>query len=250
MDLNITFKGQSTCFEIVFSLSPFAAFLSRRAVRIKGKLRRSHRHITGCLCTDSALWNCGEKSPAAASGVPYWCRLCGCLDASRWSFCARVRCHTSAWCKAGNLSPRAGIYLEQRPEQKTTSYFVSAFLSLPQNAPQCVCACMCAKLTHAHTLEEGSQAPQGAAGVLQLVECLCFSQDEPLAWWLLPLMKSSEFHRHINHCCTAGRRWWEGRKRRWRRRRVKWGYNRREPNRYELRRQMVCGLKALKDSMF
>lgn len=26
MDLNITFKGQSTCFEIVFSLSPFAAF--------------------------------------------------------------------------------------------------------------------------------------------------------------------------------------------------------------------------------
>lgn len=136
MDLNITFKGQSTCFEIVFSLSPFAAFLSRRAVRIKGKLRRSQGHI----------------SPAAASGAPYWCRLCGCLDASRWSFCARVRCHTSAWCKAGNLSPRAGIYLEQRPEQKTTSHFVSAFFSLPQNTRQCACVCVlsCTR-THTHT---------------------------------------------------------------------------------------------------
>lgn len=153
MDLNITFKGQSTCFEIVFSLSLFAAFLSRRAVTIKAKLRRSHRHITGCLRTDEALWNCGEKSPAAASGVPYWCRFCGCLDESRWSFCARVRCHTSVWCKAGSLSPRAGIYLEQRPEQKTTSHFVSAFSS--ECSTMCVCVCVVSWHTHTRTHTRG-----------------------------------------------------------------------------------------------
>ena len=79
--------------------------------------------------------------------------------------------------------------------------------------------------THTHTHRKGAEDPQGccerstACWVSQ-----CYSPDEPLAWRVSPLMKSSEFHKHINHCCTAGRK--RRRRRRWRR--VKWGYKRKE----------------------
>lgn len=91
-------------FGIVFSLSPFCnIFIPAWSGGAQTLLR-----------TADVLTRVSE---------PYWCRRCGCLDASRWPSCGRDRCRTSVWWKAGSLSPIGGIYLEQRPSQKTLVVF-------------------------------------------------------------------------------------------------------------------------------
>lgn len=69
------------------------------------------------------------------------------------------------------------------------------------------------------TIKTGFLYPWGAQEVTTLLSISVLTLDEPLAWRVCLLMKSLEFHSHINHSYTTGRR---RKEREGRKRRVKW----------------------------